>query len=242
QPRQGSTARGVAAPLEVNRMINESTPPDALLAEVSRDLRAVRPWPTPWRDALRLSPLALGIMVALPVLVGLRRDAVAVGPLVVWGVSLIQVALGIVLIWIATREGRPARRLPRAVVRTALAGAGFMVVAVSFLTFSKSPTHVPHGISPWLVGIFCYFGSTVTTAPLFALAAWFHSPFVSPPPALAGGRLCAGAALTSNAGWRLICPISTPWHVLTAHGGSLISIALLSALTAHLVAVRARRS
>jgi len=93
-------------------MSNDSTPPDALLAVVGRDLRAVRPWPTPWRDALRLSPLALGIMVALPVLVGLRRDAVAVGPLVGWGVSLIQVALGIVLIWIATREGRPARRLP----------------------------------------------------------------------------------------------------------------------------------
>jgi hypothetical protein len=97
-------------------MINDSTPPESLLAEVSRDLRAVRPWPTPWRDALRLSPLALGIIIALPVLVGLRRDAVAVGPLVVWGVSLIQVGLGIVLIWMATREGRPARRLPRGVV------------------------------------------------------------------------------------------------------------------------------
>src|SRR5258708_15746442 len=97
-------------------MIIDSTPPDELLAEVSRDLRAVRPWPTPWRDALRLSPLALGIIVALPVLIGRRQDAVAVGPLVMWGVSLMQVALGIVLIWMATREGRPPRRLPRGAV------------------------------------------------------------------------------------------------------------------------------
>ncbi|HMF96416.1 MAG TPA: NrsF family protein [Vicinamibacterales bacterium] len=223
-------------------MNNDSTPPDALLAEVGRDLRPVRAWPTPWRDALRLSPLALGIIVALPVLVGLRRDAVAVGPLVVWGVSLIQVAVGIVLIWMATREGRPARRLPRGVVRTALAVAGFMVVAVSFLTFSKSPTHVPHGTPPWIAGMVCYFGSTLVATPLFALAAWFHSRFVSPRPALAGGLYGAGAALTSNAGWRLICPISTPWHVLTAHGGAVISITLLSALIAHLAAVRARRS
>ncbi len=223
-------------------MINDSTPPDALLAEVSRDLRPVRPWPTPWRDALRLSPLALGIIVALPLLIGLRRDAVAIGPLVAWGVSLVQVGLGITLIWMATREGRPARRLPRSMVHAALAAAGFMVVAVSFLTFSKSPTLVPHGISPWLVGTVCYFGSTVAAAPLFALAAWFHSRFASPRPALAGGLYGAGAALTSNAGWRLICPISTPWHVLTAHGGSVITIALLSALVAHLVATRARRS
>jgi len=44
------------------------------------------------------------------------------------------------------------------------------------------------------------------------------------------------------AGWRLVCPISTPWHVLTAHGGSVITITLLGALTAHFVAARARRS
>ena len=223
-------------------MTNDSTPPDALLAEVERDLQAVRPWPTPWRDALRLSPLALGIIIGLPVLVGLRRDAVAVGPLVMWGVSLIQVGLGIVLIWMATREGRPARRLPRGVMRAALALAGFMVVAVSFLTFAKSPTHVPHNVPPWIAGLVCFLGSTLVATPLFALAAWFHSRFVSPRPALAGGLYGAGAALTSNAGWRLICPISTPWHVLTAHGGSVIAITLLSALTAHLVAGRARRS
>ena len=116
-----------------------------------------------------------------------------------------------------------------------------MIVAVSFLTFSKSPTHVPHGIPPWIAGLVCYLGSTVVATPLFLLAAWFHSRFVSPRPALAGGLYGAGAALTANAGWRLICPISTPWHVLTAHGGSVITIALLSALTAHLVAVRGRR-
>jgi hypothetical protein len=223
-------------------MIDDLKPPDALLAEVSRDLRAVRPWPTPWRDALRLSPLALGIIVALPLLIGLRQDAVAVGPLVMWGVSLMQVALGIMLIWMAMREGRPARRLPHGVVRAALAAAGFMVVAVSFVTFSRSPTHVPHGIPPWIAGMVCYLGSTVAATPLFALAAWFHSRFVSPRPALAGGLYGAGAALTANAGWRLICPISTPWHVLTAHAGSVISITLLSALIAHLVARRARPS
>src|SRR5262249_44775588 len=139
-------------------------------------------------------------------------------------------------------EGRPARRLPRGVVRAALAGAGFMVVAASFLTFSKSPTHVPRGISPWLVGMVCYVGRTVMATPLFALAGWFPSRVLCPQPPLSGGLYGAGAALTSNAGWRLVCPISTPWHVLTAHGASVISIGLLSALIAHLVAGRTRRS
>src|SRR5262249_55321415 len=212
--------------------------PDALLAEVSRDLRPVRPWPAPWRDALALTPLALGVIVALPLVVGLRRHAVAVGAFVAWGVSLIPASLGLLLIWIATREGRPARRLPRGVVGAALALAGFVVIAVSFLTFSRSPTHVPRGVPAWIVGMICYSGSTLVAAPFFALAAWVHSRFVSPRPALAGGLYGAGAALTSNAGWRLICPISTPWHVLTAHGGAIISITVLSALAAHLVAGR----
>ena len=97
---------------------------------------------------------------------------------------------------------------------------------------------MPRGIPPLIAGMVCYFGSTLVATPFFALAAWFHSRFVSPRPALAGGLYGAGAALTANAGWRLICPISTPWHVLTAHGGSMISITLLSALIAHLVAVR----
>src|SRR5262249_12317925 len=158
-------------------MNNDSTPPDTLLAEVSRDLGPVRPWSTPWRDVLRLTPLVLGIIIALPLVLGLRRDVVNVGPLVAWGVSLIQASLGIVLIWMATREGRPARRLPRGLVRAALAAAGFLVVAVSFLTFSRSPTHVPPGISPWLAGTFCYVGSTLVATPFFALAAWFHSRF-----------------------------------------------------------------
>lgn len=223
-------------------MIDDSTPPDALLDQVGRDLRAVRPWPAPGRDVLRLTPFAFGILVALPFIFGLRKDAVAVGPLVMWGVSLIQVALGIALIWMATREGRPARRLPRGAIRTALVAAGFLVVAVSYVTFSKSPTEVPRGLSPYIAGAVCFFGSTAAATPLFALAAWFHSRFASPHPALAGGLYGAGAALTANAGWRLICPISSPWHVLIAHGGSVVALTLLSALTAHLVAGRGWRS
>jgi len=221
-------------------MINDSTPPDALLAEVSRDLHSVRPWPTPWRQALWSTPLAITVIVALPLLVGLRQDAGAIGPLVAWGVSLVQVAMGLILIWMASREGTPARRLPGNVTRAAIAAAGLMVLAVSYVTFSRSPTHVPHGTSAWLVGTICYVGGILASAPLFVLAAWFHSRYVSPRPALAGALYGAGAALTANAGWRLICPISTPWHVLTAHGGSAISVAVVSALLAHLVAKRVR--
>src|SRR5215467_3922121 len=39
----------------------------------------------------------------------------------------------------------------------------------------------------------------------------------------------AGAGLAINAGWRIACPISTPWHALGAHGSAIIATMILGA-------------
>jgi hypothetical protein len=33
-----------------------------------------------------------------------------------------------------------------------------------------------------------------------------------------------------NAGWRIACPVSTPWHALGAHGAAIVATAILGAL------------
>lgn len=38
-----------------------------------------------------------------------------------------------------------------------------------------------------------------------------------------------GAALAINAGWRIACQISTPWHALGAHGAVIIATVILRA-------------
>jgi len=122
-----------------------------------------------------------------------------------------------------------------------MAGAGLMVVAFSYVTFWVSPT-LPAGGTAWRIGLVCYVGGTLAAVPLFALAEWFRSRWTAPHQEKMGALYGAGAGLTANAGWRLVCPVSAPWHVLTAHGGATISTTVLGAVVAHVVAVRARRS
>src|SRR6266446_3820165 len=49
-------------------------------------------------------------------------------------------------------------------------------------------------------------------------------------PTMAGALYGAGAGLAINAGWRIACPFSTPWHALGAHGAAIIATAILGGL------------
>ena len=46
---------------------------------------------------------------------------------------------------------------------------------------------------------------------------------------MAGALYGAGAGLAINAGWRIACPVSTPWHALGAHGAAIIATVILGA-------------
>jgi len=45
-----------------------------------------------------------------------------------------------------------------------------------------------------------------------------------------GFLVSAGSGLAINAGWRIACPFSTPWHALGAHGAAIIATVILGAL------------
>jgi len=123
----------------------------------------------------------------------------------------------------------------------AAAAACLLVVFVTLLTFSTSPANqpllrVPPKVnemlrdSPWIMGFACGIGSTVAGGILVLLFSWvFRNSLVSRP-TVAGALYGAGAGLAINAGWRIACPISTPWHALGAHGAAIIATVLLGAL------------
>jgi hypothetical protein len=54
-------------------------------------------------------------------------------------------------------------------------------------------------------------------------------------PTIAGAVYGAGAGLAINAGWRIACPISTPWHALGAHGSAIIATVILGAFIGRLL-------
>jgi hypothetical protein len=220
-------------------MINRSPkPPEALMRAIAQDLKPVRPSPQPFHLALRMVPLALLVSSVILLAIGPRQDSGILGPLLTWGASAAQFVLAIALVWIAAHESIPVGRLPRQMVYTAAVAALLVVVSITLLTFSTSPANVTLPVSPrineilrvspWIMGFAC--GSTLAGGILVLFFSWVFRNSLATQPTVAGALYGAGAGLAINAGWRIACPFSTPWHALGAHGAAIIATAFLGAL------------
>jgi hypothetical protein len=216
-------------------------PPEALMRAIAQDLRPVRPSPQPLHLALRMVPLALLVSSVILLAIGPRYDLARLGPLLTWGASAAQFVLAIALVWIAAHESMPAGRLPRHIVYSAALAASLVVVFVSLLTFSTSPANEPLlrvppwinemlRVSPWIMGFGCGIGSTIAGGILVLLFSWVFRNSLAIRPTTTGALYGAGAGLAINAGWRIACPVSTPWHALGAHGAAIIATVILGAL------------
>jgi hypothetical protein len=117
------------------------------------------------------------------------------------------------------------------------------------MTFSTSPTsepllRVPQRVndalrgSPWIMGFACGIGSTVAGAMLVLFFSRMFRNSLATRPTVSGALYGAGAGLAINAGWRIACPISTPWHALGAHGAAIIATVIVGALIGRLLGNR----
>ncbi len=216
-------------------------PPEALMRAIAQDLRPVKPSPQPLHLALRMVPLALLVSSVILLAIGPRQDSGILGPLLTWGASAAQFVLAIAFVWIAAHESIPAGRLPRQMVYSAAVAAFLVVVFVTLLTFSTSPANepvlrVPPRVnemlrdSPWIMGFACGIGSTIAGGVLVLFFSWVFRNSLATRPTVAGALYGAGAGLAINAGWRIACPVSTPWHALGSHGAAIIATVILGAL------------
>ena len=208
---------------------------------VAQDLRHVRPSPQPLHLALRIVPFAFLVSSLILLVIGPRHDAGILGPLLTWGASAVQFVLAIALVWIAAHESIPVGRLPRQMVYSAAVAASLVVVFITLLTFSTSPANEPLlrvprwinetlRVSPWIMGFACGIGSTLAGGILVLFFSWVFRNSLAARPTVAGALYGAGAGLAINAGWRIACPVSTPWHALGAHGAAIIATVILGAL------------
>ena len=217
---------------------DQGRPPDDLVARIAADLRPVRPTGTPGRRVVWWAPLALAAAAGVPLVVGLRADAPALGPVVTWGASAAQLALGVWLVWAGGRESVAGRRLPMRVASVALVLAAALILVLTAVTFTLSPTTLPGSLTAWHAGSFCFRGSLVVGSPLLLLAGWLLGRALPGQPWLAGALFGGGAGLTADAGWRLVCPVSDPWHVLAAHGSAILVLTAVGSASAYLAARR----
>jgi hypothetical protein len=216
-------------------------PSEALMRAIAQDLTPVKPSPRPLQLAVRMVPIALLVSSVILVAIGPRHDLSVLGPLLTWGASAAQFVLAIALVWVAAHESTPAARLSKEIVYFAAAAAFLLVVFVTLLTFSTSTAsepllRVPPRVnemlrdSPWIMGFGCGIGSTLAGAILVLLFSRMFRSSLAIRPTVAGALYGAGAGLAINAGWRIACPVSTPWHALGAHGVAIIATVILGAL------------
>lgn len=213
-----------------------SSMPPALRDAVARDLHPVAPLPPPTRRAVVLVPLALVLLVASSALFGVRVDSPRLGLLLTWGASVLQMAFALVVMAAALREAVPGTLLPRHVLQLLLGAAVAGVLALTWLTWSVSPTTI-RPLAVVFVWQVCVAGTYVSALPTLAVAAWLVRRAYPLRPWIAGALCGLGAGLLADAGWRLFCHYSDPSHVLGAHALAI----LLATLTGAAAARRLRR-
>lgn len=213
--------------------------PNELLQSIARDLRPVRPLPPPARRAVALVPVGLLLLLGMPLLWGFRANLDAVGAALAWGPSLALMFGGLGVLALAMREAVPGRLLSRRLLAATVGGAATLVLAVAVLTNALVPTAVPPG-ADWQYAWECLGMAAGPGLLGVAAAAWLASRALPTRPPVAGALYGLGVGLMADAGARLFCWVSTPAHVLLAHGGAVLALVLAGAAAAMLID-RARR-
>src|SRR5262245_33188760 len=197
--------------------------PSELAAAVRDDLRPVRPLAPPARRALWLLPFGLLALVGVPACWGWRSNLDALGAATTWGLSVAQALVALWLIGAALRESVPGRELSgRALAFTAALGL-LSFVGITLVTQHLLPTRVPAGV--WVRYAWECFGmAALSGVPLTAVAGWLAARALPTRPAVAGALYGLGAGLLGDSGVRLFCWVSTPSHVLIAHGAAIVAV------------------
>ena len=211
--------------------MTDATVPQPLLRAVARDLRPVRPLPPPWVRAVRFAPVGLLLFLGLPVLWGFRSNLAALGSELAWGVSGLQVIVGLAIVGLGLRESVPGRELRRTALLATAAGTALLLASATLLTAAIAPAVEPAQVR-WRYLWECFYMAVVPGALVVAAAVVLVARARPVRPAVAGALCGLGPALIGDAGARLFCWVSSPLHVLVSHGGAIVALTLLGAAAA----------
>jgi hypothetical protein len=205
--------------------------PDALFEAVKRDLHPVRPLATPARRALALLPVAIVLLVGMPLFWHWQTNAL-LAPRSLWTLSAVESVLSLALLAAAFREAIPGRELStRALIVLAMiAVVGFLVINAT----TSSEATVP--MATWMLWIRECISMTMTfSLPALIAPAWLVARALPNRPALTGALCGLAVGGMGDAGLRLFCWDGGYSHVMLAHGGAILILVAMGALSATLV-------
>lgn len=205
-----------------------SAVPSELRARLAADYHPVHALRSPWTRALGVLPLGLIALLAAPIVFDVRQDALRLGWLGLWGLSLVQFAIGFAVVAAAMREAIPGRGWSRGAITLWLLPPIIATVAVTMTSWQISPALLRG--QWWVVLGMCFSGSAATALPVVALGSVLAARAYPTRPALAGALIGLGAGLMADAGWRIFCHFSEAAHVLSAHLAAVVMAALIGTL------------
>ena len=201
------------------------TRPDDLRARIEADLRPVRPLLTPGQRVLLLAPAAALAWAAVPGVLGMRGDLDAIGPLLAWGGSAVQLGVAVALIAAALREAVPGEARPQSTLFGLLAAGALATIVLALATHAVSPEPHPRQetLASWW---FCWEGAVLAAAPLLLVIVVLLARGLPLRPGFAGALAGMGTGAAVDGGWRLYCSYSNPAHVIGSHGGAVLALTM----------------
>jgi hypothetical protein len=200
--------------------------PERLRRAIEKDLEPVRPLRTPGIRALVVVLWGVALLVTLPAILGIRGDAEVLGFMLSWGVSVLETAAGLGLVWLALREAVPGRGGTAAGRVAALAAALAILAGTAVLTWARVPTMKPIEDAT-LHGVECFSMESVFGVPALILTLWLVVRAFPVRPVWAGILGGAGAGMLADGVQHLLCGIPDLHHVMVWHGGAALTLAVL---------------
>jgi len=198
---------------------------------IARDIAPVRPLAPPSRRTLALVPVAIAILVGIPLLHAFRGDMAAIGFIRAWGFSIGQAVAGLTIVAVALRESVPGRSISAGRLAMLLVLGIALPAAILVMTTNRFTVGPPPGLGVD-EGLACFRVSSLAALPALAIAVALAAAAFPLRPAIAGALYGLGSGLTADSGLRLYCDYSRPSHVLFAHMGAVAATAVIGAVVA----------
>jgi len=213
--------------------------PDALRRALDADHGAIRPLRPAGRRTVLVVLWTTLLLGVLPVLLGLRADAGALGMALSWGAAVFECLVGLALVGLALREAVPGSGVTRTTRLCALAGAVVAFGAVALLCWVRSG--MPRGTFP-PAGASCFASEGGLGLPALALTVFLVARAFAVRPRWAGLLGGVGAGVLTDGVWHVICPQADLGHVILWHGGAVLALAGAGWLAGYVLdALRRRR-
>jgi hypothetical protein len=170
----------------------------------------------PWRRALAIVPVALLLLAAIALRLGVRSDASALGFSLLWGLSLLQLLLAYGIFYLLVRETIPGSSARPALWVVTFVAVTLAQLGVGYLTFSRSPMIVEPERA-LRVGATCLYRMSLIGVPILALGLVVASRGLPLRPRITGLGAGLLGGLVAEAIYRTHCPFAhldhmLPWH------------------------------